>query len=215
MRFCKTTPCIKKSPLFFKDMTLRTFGPSEPLQSAESGPRRRDSGAERRPSRGPSGRGQGVRAGDLRFDRDEAAVAGGDQARLHDLHDVGGKRAGAAGLAALGGGRDQLGDGARGGWPGCARPAPSWRHRTAGRRYRSRCSRSRRAAKAVASGCRVLKRHRATSRYCRPRHPLLTEPTSQLSDRCNSVIISSGQLASYLGRSSRICSHSAFEATQM
>jgi len=27
MRFCKTTPWIKKSVLFFKDMTLTSFGP--------------------------------------------------------------------------------------------------------------------------------------------------------------------------------------------
>jgi len=29
---CKTTPCIKKSSLYFKDMTLRGFGTSETVQ---------------------------------------------------------------------------------------------------------------------------------------------------------------------------------------
>jgi hypothetical protein len=29
MRFCKTTPCIKKSPNDFNDMTLHGFGTSE------------------------------------------------------------------------------------------------------------------------------------------------------------------------------------------
>jgi hypothetical protein len=29
---CKTTPCIKKSSLYFKDMTLRGFGMSEAVQ---------------------------------------------------------------------------------------------------------------------------------------------------------------------------------------
>jgi hypothetical protein len=36
-RFCKTTPCIKKSPFRFNEMTCAGFGTSETRQPPDSG----------------------------------------------------------------------------------------------------------------------------------------------------------------------------------
>src|SRR5262245_30781966 len=48
IRFCKTTPCIKKSPFLINDMTLRTFGTSEPSERPLSRPQRARARGERR-----------------------------------------------------------------------------------------------------------------------------------------------------------------------
>jgi hypothetical protein len=62
-RFCKTTPCIKKSPLFIKDMTLRTFGTSESPERPFSSGLRAPAGGERRAAREAA---EGVEAARLR-----------------------------------------------------------------------------------------------------------------------------------------------------
>src|SRR4029450_7046013 len=68
MRFCKTTPCIKKSANIFKHMTLRTFGPSETGK--------RPSALQFWASRGPKMQDMRGRAGALPALQGEAAATG-------------------------------------------------------------------------------------------------------------------------------------------